>query len=95
MKRLLDTYSSAISCMVGCNGTMPNECGYVTGWSGTGQVKSEGFGISATFGCECDYSQLLCSWSKMFRREIVWWKMRALVQEERLNSDRLNNFTIY
>jgi hypothetical protein len=81
--------------MVGCNGTMPNDCGYVKGWNGINEVKSEGFGISATFSCECDYSQLLCQWAKQFVGEIVYYKMRALVQDELLNSDRLNNFTIY
>lgn len=97
---LLDTtsirmYSTAITCMVGCNGTMPNECGYVKGWNGTSEVKSEGFGINASFTCECNFSQLLCGWSKQFIGEIVFYKMRSLIQEERLKSDRLNNFTIY
>lgn len=97
---LIDTsaiqmYSTAITCMVGCNGTMPNECGYVKGWNGTGEVKTEGFGINASFSCECNFSQLLCGWSKQFIGEIVFYKMRSLIQEERLNSDRLNNFTIY
>jgi hypothetical protein len=91
----LRTYGSQLTCMVGCGGTLPNECGYVKGWNGTGEVKSEGFGINAVFSCDCAYSQLLCYWAKQFVGEIVWYKMRALVQEERLNSDRLNNFTIY
>lgn len=89
------TYSSYLTCYTGCDGKAPNDCGYVRGWNGTGEVKREGFGINATFSCECDYSSLLCSWSKQFIGEIVYNKMRSLIQEERLNSDRLNNFTIY
>lgn len=88
-------YSTAITCMVGCNGTMPNECGFVKGWNGSSEIKTEGFGINASFTCECNFSQLLCTWSKQFIGEIVFYKMRSLIQEERLNSDRLNNFTIY
>lgn len=91
----LTTYSSAITCMIGCNGTKPNDCGYVTGWNGTNEVSREGFGISASFGCECNYSALLCSWSKSFIGKILWLKMRAFFQEEVINSERLNSFTIY
>ena len=91
----LYTYGSRLTCMIGCNGTVPNDCGYVKGWNGNAEVKSEGFGINATFDCICDFSQLLCSWSKQFAGEIVWYKMRALIQEELLTTDRLNNFTIY
>lgn len=91
----LDTYNAQIICREGCGGTLPNECGYVRGWNGTNEIKTEGFGISAAFGCTCDLSQLLCAWSKQYIGEIVFWKMRSLIMEEHLNSDRLNNFTIY
>lgn len=91
----LQTYNAAITCMKGCNGTVPNPCGWVAGWNGTSEVKTEGFGISATFSCDCDYSQLLCAWAKQFTGEIVYWKARSLVMQERLNSERLNNFVVY
>lgn len=91
----IPTYSSKITCMVGCNGSLPNDCAYVKGWNGTNEVKSEGFGISASFNCECNYSSILCQLAKQFVGEIVFYKIRALVQEELLNTDRLNNFTIY
>ena len=89
------TYSSTLTCMVGCGGTMPNPCGYVKGYNGTQEIKSEGFGINATFSCDCDYSSLMCYFSKQFIGKIIWYKMRSLIQEERLNTDRLNDFTIF
>jgi hypothetical protein len=98
VKILLDgveTYSSELTCLLGCNGTIPNDCGYVKGWNGAGETQREGFGINAVFSCECDYSQVLCQQSKNFVGLLIWLKSRIYVLEERIHSSRINPFIIY
>lgn len=89
------TYSSELTCLLGCNGTLPNDCGYVKGWNGYSEIQKEGFGINAIFSCECDYSQILCQQSKNFVGLLIWLKSRIYALEERINSSRLNPFIIY
>lgn len=98
VKILLDgveTYSSELTCLLGCNGTIPNDCGYVKGWNGSAETQREGFGVNAVFSCECDYSQILCQQSKNFVGLLIWLKSRIYVLEERIHSSRINPFIIY
>lgn len=88
--------SSFLTCYTGCNGTMPNDCGYTKGWYGDKEISGkEGFGLNLEFGCECDYEQLLCSLSKTYVGEVVWLKARVLLLEEHLRTNRLNNWVVY
>lgn len=89
------TYSSQLTCLLGCGGGKPNQCGYVKGWNGYSETKTEGFGINAVFSCECDYSQVLCQQSKNFVGLLIWLKARIYALEERINSTRLTPFIIY
>ncbi len=91
----VETYSSELTCLLGCNGTIPNDCGYVKGWNGSSETQREGFGINAVFSCECDYSQILCQQSKNFVGLLIWLKSRIYVLEERIHSSRINPFIIY
>ncbi|MFC7347311.1 hypothetical protein ACFQO9_11340 [Chryseobacterium zhengzhouense] len=98
VKILLDgiaTYSSELTCLLGCNGRIPNDCGYVKGWNGSNEIQKEGFGINAVFSCECDYSQVLCQQSKNFVGLLIFLKSRIYVLEERIRSSRINPFVIY
>lgn len=87
--------SSYLTCMTGCGGTMPNDCGYVMGYNGVAQVKSEGYGINATFSCSCDYEQILCDLSQTYIGELIWLKARYNVVEEQFKTNRFNNLIIY
>lgn len=88
--------SSYLTCFTGCNGTLPNDCGYIKGWYDNKEISGkEGFGINLEFGCECDYDQLLCDLSKTYIGELVWLKTRVLLLEEHLRTNRLNNWVIY
>lgn len=91
----VETYSSTLTCLLGCGGTIPNDCGYVKGWNGFSEVLKEGFGINAVFGCDCDYSQILCQQSKNFVGLLIWLKARIYALEERVNSTRITPFIIY
>lgn len=91
----VQTYSSELTCLLGCGGSIPNDCGYVKGWNGTTEIQKEGFGINAVFSCECDYSQILCQQSKNFVGQLIWLKARIYALEERINSSRINPFIIY
>lgn len=85
-----------LSCFTGCNGTMPNDCGYTKGWYDDKEISSkEGFGINLEFSCACDYEQLLCDLAKTYVGEIVWLKSRVLLMEEHLRTNRLNNWVVY
>lgn len=85
-----------LTCFTGCNGSMPNDCGYTKGWYDDKEIASkEGFGINLQFSCECDYEQLLADMAKTYIGEIVWLKSRVLLMEEHLRTNRLNNWVIY
>lgn len=91
----VDTYASNLTCLVGCNGTTPNECGYVKGYNNGNEVQREGFGINAVFTCECDYESLLCRYSKSYVGKIIFLKTRANILKERIHNDRINSLIIY
>lgn len=86
---------SYLTCFTGCNGTMPNDCGYTKGWYGSEISSKEGFGINIDFSCKCDYDELLCGLVPEFIGELLWLKSRVLLLEEHLRSDRLNNWIVY
>jgi len=87
--------SAPIFCMKGCNGTMPNDCGWVQGWDGTNAVKSEGYGININFYCHCNYEQILCDLAKSFTGELIWLKWQIAIMEEHYRSNKFNNWVIY
>lgn len=91
----INPYSSNIICRTGCNGTVPNDCGYVYGFDGDKEIKTEGFGLNVKFQCVCDYEQILCDLSKSYIGEIVWLKARMNIVEECINTDRFNGWVIY
>lgn len=85
-----------LSCFTGCNGTMPNDCGYTKGWYDEKEISGkEGFGINLEFSCVCDYEQLLCDMAQAYVGELVWLKARVLLMEEHLRTNRLNNWVVY
>ncbi len=85
-----------LTCFTGCNGTMPNDCGYTKGWYDEKEISSkEGFGINLEFSCVCDYEQLLCDLAQTYVGELVWLKSRVLLMEEHLKTNRLNNWVVY
>jgi hypothetical protein len=87
--------SASLTCMLGCNGTTPNECGYTKGWDGGKEVKSEGFGVNVKFSCVCDYEQILCDLAKGFVGEIIWLKWQINIFEEQLRSNRFSHMVVY
>lgn len=87
--------SSVITCMKGCNGSMPNPCAWVDGWDGTRAVKSEGYGINVEFYCQCDYEQVICDLSKSFSGELIWLKWQIAIFDEQFKSNRFNNWVVY
>lgn len=85
-----------LTCFTGCNGTMPNDCGYTKGWYDDREISSkEGFGINLVFSCACDYDQLMADMAQTYMGEIIWLKTRVLLLEEHLRTNRLNNWVVY
>lgn len=92
----VEVASSYLTCFTGCNGTMPNDCGYTKGYYNNKEITAkEGYGIVVDFSCYCDYEQLMCDLAKLYIGEIVWLKTRVLLLEEHIKSNRLNNWIIY
>lgn len=91
----LETSSTNITCLRGCGGKAPNTCGYVTGWDGSKDVKTEGFGMVVEFACVCDYASLICRLSKSYVGKLLFTKFRMGVIEHTLYSNRLTNWIIY
>lgn len=92
----LPVASAYLTCFTGCNGTMPNDCGFTKGWYDDKEISGkEGFGLVLDFACECDYEQLLADLATTYIGEIVWLKARVLLMEEHLRTNRLNNWVIY
>lgn len=85
--------SAEIRCMIGCNGTMPNDCGWANGWDGSAAEKSEGYGVNVNFQCDCDYEQLICDTKVM--GELMWLKWQINVYEEQEKSNRFSNLVVY
>jgi hypothetical protein len=92
----LPVVSSKLTCTTGCSGRKPNDCGNTAGYYNGKELSSkEGFGINIDFGCVCDYEQFLCEISKTYLGEIFWLKVRVMILEEAIRSNRLNNWVIY
>jgi len=90
------TFASApITCLKGCNNSMPNPCGWADGWDGTAAVKSEGYGINVLFKCHCDYDQLLCDLAPTFTGELLWLKWQELIFDEQYKTNRFSAWVIY
>lgn len=88
--------SAHLTCMIGCGGTIPNDCAYTKGWNGTKEISGkEGFGLGVEFQCYCDYDWLLCSLAKTYIGKIIFLKARILLANEWLYTNRLNNWTVY
>lgn len=88
--------SSYLTCFTGCDGRMPNACGYVKGWYDDHTINTrEGYGINIDFSCACDYDELLCGLSKGTLGNIVWMRARYELMESLIKTNRLNNWTIY
>lgn len=87
--------SSVITCMKGCNGTVPNPCGWVDGWDGTRAIKAEGYGINVEFYCQCDYEQVLCDLAKSFMGELIWLKWQINIFDEQYKSNRFTDWVVY
>lgn len=87
--------SAPITCMVGCNGTAPNPCGWADGWDGAAAVKREGYGINVVFYCDCNYEQILCDLAKSYSGELIWLKWQIAIFEEAQKSNRFNNWIVY
>lgn len=86
---------SSVSCMKGCSGRLPNPCGWVDGWSGTTAVKSDGFGLSVDFYCDCDYDMVLCHLSNSVVGELVFIAWQIEIMQEQLLSSRFNSIVVY
>lgn len=87
--------SAPITCLKGCGGTMPNQCGWADGWDGTGAVKGEGYGINVQFKCHCDYDELICELSRSFTGELIWLKWQELIFDEQYKTNRFESWVIY
>lgn len=91
----LDFCSTKITCLKGCNGSLPNPCGWIEGWDGSKAVKDEGYGVNVEFQCVCDYEKILCDLSKSFSGELIYLKWQMEVFEEAAGTNRFNNLVIY
>lgn len=85
--------SSKLVC--NCDSTLPPGYGSLNGWNGTVGSSREGFGLSVVLERFCDYDYLMCQMAQTYLGEIVWLKARILLLEERLQSNRLNNWVLY
>lgn len=91
----IEFLSSKISCMKGCNGQLPNPCAWADGYNGSNPVKNEGYGVSVTFKCECDYDQVMCDLSKSFMGELIWLKWQYNIFDEQYKSNRFDGHVLY
>lgn len=88
--------SSKIVCFTGCNGRIPNDCGYAKGYDGVGEINAkEGFGIGVDFYCECDYEQILCDMAKGYVGKLIYLKARIMLLDERILSNRFDAYIVY
>lgn len=86
--------STDIICRTGCGGTVPNNCAWVEGWTGTAQTRSEGYGMNVVFYCLCDYESIICSNYQMFG-ELFWIKWQMNIFDEQFKTNRFNDLVIY
>lgn len=88
--------SAYLNLCAGCSGRQPNDCGYTQAYyDGRSLNGREGYGIGVDFRCECDYDQLMCNLAKTTLGKIIWMKARVMLMQERLSSNRLNNWVVY
>lgn len=87
--------STVITCLKGCSGSLPNECGWVDGWDGAKAVKDEGYGVNINFLCHCNYEQILCDLSKSYSGELIFLKWQIEIFDEEYKTNRFNNWVIY
>lgn len=87
--------SAEIMCGKGCDGSVPNPCGWADGWDGTRPEKGQGYGINLSFECECDYTKILCDLSKSFSGELIWLKWAYNIFYEQYQTNRFNGWVIY
>lgn len=87
--------SAPITCLKGCNGAIPNACGWAEGWDGTRKVKSEGYGINIKFQCKCDFEKILCDLAPTFSGELIWLKWQLNIMQEQYRTNRFNELVIY
>src|SRR5690606_14079781 len=85
--------SSKITCMKGCDGSAPNPCAWADGWNGSSRVKDESYGVVVNFGCECDYSSVLCD--NALAGELLWLKWQINIFQEHMMSNRFNGWVVY
>lgn len=91
----IEFYDSNITCLKGCYGKLPNECGWADGWNGKSSEKSKGFGIVVTFYCECDYDEVLCQLSDSLVGELIYIGWQIEILNEQLYSGRFNDLVTY
>lgn len=87
--------SSKIECKKGCDGSLPNECGWIDGWTGSGPIKDEGYGVNIEFYCHCNYEQILCDLAPSFSGELIYLKWQIEIFDEQYKTNRFNNWVIY
>src|SRR5690606_17452176 len=68
---------SQIICLKGCNGTTPNDCGWVDGWDGSMAVKKKDMGVNVNLHCESDYASVLFNMPEKLILELIWlnWQL--------------------
>lgn len=88
--------SAYVKCGTGCDGSMPNDCGYALGYDGSKDTRSkEGYGINIQFQCICDYEELLCDFDKSVIGELIYIKARYNILDEQYKSNRFNDWVVY
>lgn len=92
----MDFYKTELTCFEGCHGQLPNTCGYVRGYNGISDVRDrEGFGVNVTFECYCDLNEIFCVFKDSYVAKLIYNKTRILLLDERIHSDRLNDFVVF
>ena len=81
--------------MVGCNGTVPNPCGYTNSYNNGKVAGKESYGLGVEFSCYCDYEKLMCSLSKSYMGKLIYLKTRADLLDHRFWSDRFTPIVVY
>lgn len=92
----VDVGSSYLATCAGCSGKVPNDCAYTESYNnGRSIAGREGYGVGVDFICECDYDKLLCNLSKTTLGNLIWMKARVMLLNERLQTERANNWVVY
>lgn len=91
----LKVASTRLICFVGCNNTLPNDCGNTKSFNDGHTSNKEGYGLGIKFSCLCDYDKMLCDLSNSFVGKLVYLKTRIMLLEYAKHSDRFNNVVIF